>query len=95
MNVKALVDIASKNGTIVAGTCFDIPEQVFVKLAGKVEAVPATAANVESITAARMEGDTCVIRYTPELYQQHRHRNGEQITVDGISAKIIIEEITP
>jgi hypothetical protein len=47
----------------------------------------------ENIATARIDGDTCLIRYTPDLYQQHRHRNGEQITVDGVPVKLIIEEI--
>lgn len=49
----------------------------------------------ESVATTRMEGDTCVIRYTPDLYQQHRHRNGEQITVDGVPVKLIIEKTMP
>ena len=75
MNVRALVDISSKNGIIVAGTTFDIPEQVFIKLAGKVEPLTGmtTEQPVTKIGAAIKElnrtgpwpGDLCQI-ITPE-----------------------------
>jgi hypothetical protein len=40
MKVKALVDITSKNKTISSGTIFNISEQAYIKLAGKVEVLP-------------------------------------------------------
>ena len=48
-----------------------------------------------STATAHMDGGTCFISYTSDLYQQHRHRDGEQITVDGVSVTLRIEEITP
>jgi hypothetical protein len=44
MKVKGLVDIPSKNGTISAGTIFNVSEQAFTKLTGKVELVPTMTA---------------------------------------------------
>jgi hypothetical protein len=55
----------------------------------------ATSTPGASSASCRIDGDTCRIQYSPDLFQQHRHQNGKQTTVDGISAKIIIEEITP
>jgi hypothetical protein len=49
----------------------------------------------ESSASCRIDGDTCTIGYTPDLYQQHGHRNGKQVTVDGVPVKLLIEKITP
>jgi len=93
MKVKALVNIQSKKGTISAGTEFTISGASFDLLRDKMEIV--TDAPGESIaTTCQITGDTCLIRYTPDLYQQHRHRDGEQITIGGVSVKLHIEEIT-
>jgi hypothetical protein len=93
MRVRTLATISTPQGEVHAGKIITIPEAAFDRLKGKVEVVTDTPG--ESIATARIGGDTCLIRYTPDLYQQHRHRNGEQITVDGAPVKLIIEEITP
>jgi hypothetical protein len=49
----------------------------------------------ESMASCRIDGDTCRIQYTQDIYQQHRQRDGQTITVDDVPVKLIIEEITP
>ena len=49
----------------------------------------------ESVTTCQITGDTCLIRYTPDRFKLHGHRNGEQITIDGTLVTLRIEEVTP
>jgi hypothetical protein len=80
MRVRTLATVTTPAGEISAGELITIPDAVYERLRGKVEIV--TDTHRECVTC-RIAGDVCLIVYPPELYQQHHHRDGEQIEVDG------------
>ena len=89
MIVKALVDIPSKKGTITAGKVFTIPDAIIDRIKGKVEVIPSG----EPVASCKITGDECHIEYAPTLYQKYRHRDGEQIDVEGVLLTLRIKEI--
>ena len=88
MRVKAIVDIPAKGKTIKAGSVFDAPVSALGKLRGRVTATGETG---EEYAACNITGDVCRITYSNDLYQKHRHRDGERTEVDGQTLTIRIE----
>ncbi len=88
--VRFLQTVATKSRTIEAGTVINIPVSSLAKLADKVAVL-----TVSTVSTCQITGDVCQITYTPDLYQEHRHRDGETITVDGVSLRLQIKEIVP
>ena len=93
MRVRTLATITTPQGEVHAGKIITIPNAALDRLKGKVEIVTDTPGAVISSASCRIDGDTCRIQYTPDLFKQHGHRHGETITVDGVPVKLIIEEV--
>ena len=94
MRVRTLATITTPQGTIPPGEIVSVPDAVLDRLRGKVEMIADTPRTVLSSASCRIDGDTCRIRYTPDLYRASRHRDGEIINIEGVPLTLRIEEIT-
>jgi hypothetical protein len=93
LRVRTLATVTTPAGEIPAGELITIPDAVYDRLKAKVEIV--TDSPGETIATCQITGDVCRITYSRELYQQHRHRDGERIDVDGVPLTLRISEVAP
>ncbi len=88
MRVRTLATVTTPAGEIPAGELITIPDAVYDRIKEKVEIVTDSP---ESVTC-QITGDVCRIVYSRDLYQKHRHRDGEALDIDGRRLTLRIEE---
>jgi hypothetical protein len=82
MRVRTLATVTTPQGEVPAGKIITIPDEVFARLAGKVEVIFDTPG--QSTATARMIGNECHISYSPDLFRLHGHRDGEKVDINGV-----------